>query len=194
MSAGNETLNPAYFDSLYAQHSDPWRFATSDYERGKYALTLDALPKARYEAAGEIGCSIGVLTRSLALRCERLLAVDASSAPLTAARQRCVDRPNVTFKKMFVPAQWPTGLFDLFVLSEVVYYLNKDDVALLASKVLQSLKARGDIVMVHWTGLTDYPLTGDEAAELFIACTGAATRIVRRERYEAFRLDVVSRI
>ena len=31
----------------------------------------------------------------------------------------------------------------------------------------------GDIVLVHWLGTTDYPLTGDEAAELFIGRSSA---------------------
>jgi hypothetical protein len=50
MSEPKKTTEPAYFDQLYAAQSDPWRFATSDYERKKYALTLDALPKAHYAA------------------------------------------------------------------------------------------------------------------------------------------------
>ena len=36
--------DPGYFEQLYASDPDPWRFATSDYERDKYAATLDALP------------------------------------------------------------------------------------------------------------------------------------------------------
>ena len=53
---------PEYFDRMYAESDDPWRFETSEYERRKYAATLAALPRARYENALEIGCSIGVLT------------------------------------------------------------------------------------------------------------------------------------
>ena len=35
-----KTLEPAYFDALYATNPDPWNFETSPYERAKYALTL----------------------------------------------------------------------------------------------------------------------------------------------------------
>jgi trans-aconitate methyltransferase len=192
MSEPKKTREPAYFDQLYAAQSDPWRFATSDYERKKYALTLDALPKAHYAAALEVGCSIGVFTRSLALRCDRLLAVDASQAPLQDAAQRCIDQPNVTFKQMFVPDQWPEGAFDLFVLSEVLYFLSMEDVSRLAKRVMHSLARAGEIALVHWTGPTDYPLTGDEAVEFFTREMDRSVKIVRRDRFDQFRLDVLT--
>jgi len=64
------SLPPGYFDALYAASPDPWAFETSAYERAKYAATLDALPARRYRRALEVGCSIGVLTRQLADRCD----------------------------------------------------------------------------------------------------------------------------
>jgi hypothetical protein len=46
------TLQPGYFDRLYGQDPDPWRFATSDYERAKYAATVAALPRERFASPG----------------------------------------------------------------------------------------------------------------------------------------------
>ena len=69
------SLPAGYFEALYAAAPDPWDFEGSDYERGKYAATLAALPQPRYARALEVGCSIGVLTALLAPRCDRLLAV-----------------------------------------------------------------------------------------------------------------------
>jgi chemotaxis methyl-accepting protein methylase len=94
---------------------------------------------------------------------------------------------------MFVPEQWPDGAFDLIILSEVVYYLHAKDVARLASRVTKALAQEGNVVLVHWTGETDYPLTGDEASELFINLMDQTARVVRRDRYRAFRLDVLIR-
>jgi hypothetical protein len=91
---------------------------------------------------------------------------------------------------MFVPEQWPQEVFDLILLSEVVYYMDEQDVGRLASKAAHSLAASGDIVLVHWTGETDYPLTGDEAAGLFIDLIAPSVEVVRRDPY---RLDVLSR-
>ena len=72
------SLPPSYFEALYASDPDPWRFASSDYERDKYAATLAALPRQLYRSGLEVGCSIGVLTAMLASRCRRLLAVDVA--------------------------------------------------------------------------------------------------------------------
>jgi 2-polyprenyl-3-methyl-5-hydroxy-6-metoxy-1,4-benzoquinol methylase len=188
-----QTLDPAYFDAVYASDPDPWKFASSDYERNKYAVTLAALPKPRYVRALEIGCSIGVLTRALAGRCDAILAVDVAQAPLRRARHRCSDLPNARFEQMFVPEHWPEGAFDLILLSEVVYYMHEADVTRLASRVDQSLAPGGDIVLVHWTEETDYPLTGDEAADLFIAAMRKSAQVQRTHRHFHFRLDVLAR-
>ena len=193
MSGERETLRPAYFDALYTADPDPWKFAASPYERDKYEITLEAMPKARYSSALEVGCSIGVLTRSLASRCGTLIAIDAAQAPLLEARRRCADLPGVRFEHMFVPDQWPDGAFELILLSEVVYYLSRDDVGRLAARVSNSLAKGGSVILVHWTGPTNYPLSGDEAAALFIERIGPGYVVNRADQYAEFRLEVLSR-
>jgi trans-aconitate methyltransferase len=193
MSGRDQTLQPEYFDALYTADPDPWKFAASPYERDKYALTLDAMPKSRYRSALEVGCSIGVLTQSLASRCDSLVAIDAAQTPLLEARRRCADLPGVRFERMFVPDQWPDGVFELILLSEVVYYLSRDDVGRLAAKVTNSLAAGGSVILVHWLGPTNYPLSGDEAAALFIERVAPICVVDRADRYAEFRLDMLSR-
>jgi hypothetical protein len=84
MSDIRQTLKPEYFDALYTTDPDPWNFASSPYERVKYTLTLNAMPKPRYRLGLEVGCSIGVLTRLLASRCDAVVAIDAAE---TSARR-----------------------------------------------------------------------------------------------------------
>lgn len=193
MSELRQTLRPEYFDALYTADPDPWKFAASPYERGKYTLTLNAMPKPRYRSALEVGCSIGVLTQSLAARCDAVVAVDAAQTPLLEARRRCADLPGVRFEQMFVPEQWPDGVFELIVLSEIIYYLSREDVRRLAARVARSLPRDGSVILVHWTGPTDYPLSGDEAAALFIERIHPTCVVKRGDRYRQFRLDVLSR-
>ena len=193
MSEPRQTLRPEYFDALYSADPDPWKFAASPYERGKYTLTLNAMPKPRYRSALEVGCSIGVLTQSLAARCDAVVAVDAAQTPLLEARRRCADLPGVRFEQMFVPEQWPDGVFELIVLSEIIYYLSREDVRRLAARVARSLPRDGSVILVHWTGPTDYPLSGDEAAALFIERIHPTCVVKRGDRYRQFRLDVLSR-
>ena len=191
MSRFDSSLPAAYFDDLYAKDADPWRFATSDYEREKYAATLAALPRARYQSVLEVGCSIGVLTRQLAARAETLCAIDLAAQALDEARVRCADLPHVRFDLMSVPAQWPSGTFDLIVLSEVVYYLDRADLAALVERIRACLVPGGDVVLVHWLGETHYPLTGDEAVELFKTSASAWAHVVSTQRHEAYRLNVL---
>src|SRR5580700_9643780 len=139
MSEPRPTLRPEYFDALYTADLAPWKFATSPYERGKYTITLNAMPKPHYRSALEVGCSIGVLTRSLASRCDAVVAIDVAQTPLVEAKRRCADLPGVRFEQMFVPEQWPDGAFDFILLSEVVYYLSREDVGSLAARVTRSL-------------------------------------------------------
>jgi cyclopropane fatty-acyl-phospholipid synthase-like methyltransferase len=188
-----DTFNGEYFRALYARDPDPWRFATSAYEQDKYQKTLSALSKARYADAFEVGCSIGVLTRMLADRCDRLLAVDVASAPLVEARRRCLDVPWASFAEMAVPEEWPSRRFDLIVLSEVVYYLSRGDVLRLSDRIRASFNEGGDLLLVHWTGPTNYPLTGDEAAECLLENTKSMFEDIRGQKFEGFRLDIARR-
>lgn len=196
MSRRSGTLPVSYFEGLYAADPDPWRFATSDYERGKYAATLAAL-RPRYDHALEVGCSIGVLTRQLAERCRALAAMEPAPSALAAARARCAELAQVRFVEGTAPADWPGERFDLILLSEVVYYLDRADVARLAGRVDATLAPDGDLVLVHWTGETNYPLGGDEAAEALIAILTGTGRhrldAARSRRHEQYRLDVLAR-
>jgi SAM-dependent methyltransferase len=191
MSRRYTSIDAAYFEALYAREADPWKFATSDYEREKYAATLAALPTRLYEAGLEIGCSIGVFTAQLARRCDTLLAIDLAANALAAARERCADIANVSFAQMRVPGQWPEGPFDLILLSEVVYYLDRADVTALAARVEKTASPGAIIILVHWLGLTDYPLTGDDAADLFIRTSDGFAAVSYQSRTADYRLDVL---
>lgn len=190
------SLPQTYFDEVYRANDDPWGFATSDYERRKYDATLAALPNARYRNAFEIGCSIGVLTERLAPRCVALLAVDASELPLRTARERLAPYDIVTIRQMRIPAEFPGGLFDLIVVSEVGYYLSETDLETARRRMLDQLLPQGHLLLVHWTPpVPDYPLTGDEVHDFFMATAGDGKplRHLLHQRAETYRLDLFTR-
>ena len=168
MSGLDQTLKPKYFDDLYAANSDPWNFVASPYEQAKYALTLDAMPKPRYSLALEVGCSIGVLTALLAPRCRTLHAVDLSPTAIARAKVRCSARDDVRFQVGAAPHDLPSGSFDLILLSEVLYYLSRQDLLGLAVWCRASAASRAEIILCHWLGPTDYPLSGETASNLFV--------------------------
>lgn len=167
------TIRPEYFDALYASSEDPWSFTERWYERRKRALTIAALPYARYSRAFEIGCSIGTLTAELADRCDTLVSVDTAAAAVATARTRLIGVSNVELSVMNVPDQWPAGTFDLIVLSEVAYYFDENDLHGLLDVVVASLNPSGLLVACHWRHpVADYPLTGDKAHELIRTSAG----------------------
>lgn len=191
MTRAVQSLSAEYFEALYAADPDPWKFRTSPYEAEKYAATLAALPRAHYGSVLEIGCSIGVLTRMLAPRCDRLVALDGSARAIAAARRHCAGLPHVELLQREVPRQWPRGRHDLILLSEVVYYWDEADLAEVAAQTLRALRPGGEVLLVHWTGTTDYPLSGDAAVEGFIRATTPGLQVARQERAERYRLDLL---
>ncbi|GAB3286405.1 class I SAM-dependent DNA methyltransferase [Hymenobacter tenuis] len=191
------TLPPSYFDAVYQANPDPWGFETSPYEKEKYATTLAALPRAHYASAFEIGCSLGVLTEQLALRCGHLLAVDVAETALARARERCAHLPQVECRLMHVPDEFPADTFDLILLSEVGYYWSPDDLERAADRLVAALRPGGHLLLVHWTPpVHDYPLTGDSVHDFFLKTTEAAGtfRQLDSQRYVQYRLDLLERL
>lgn len=151
------------FEQRYRSDPDPWRFATSEYEQRRYDITVACLPRARYGRAFEPGCAIGELSRRLAERCDQLVSWDGSPAVVTHATQRLVGHPNVELAVGVIPQDWPTGRFDLVVLSEVGYYFDVTGVGRVTARVADSLEPGGTLLAVHWLGVSeDHVLHGDE--------------------------------
>jgi len=186
------TLDEGYFRDRYAAAADPWGLAERWYEQRKYALSVALLPRQRYTAAFEPGCSIGVLTARLAPRCDRLLACDVVPDAVAAARSRTAGLPGVRVEQRAVPADWPPGTFDLLVLSELLYYLDDADLGQMLGLGLGSLRPGGQVLAVHWRHpAPDHPRTGDEVHEDLAAHPGLAR--LARYRDPDFTAEVYGR-
>lgn len=169
-----ETWKPEVFERLFQDNPDPWDFESSPYERQKLSRVLECLPAAPISFAVELGCAIGVSTLALAQHCGRILAIDASENALAIAGRRCERQAHVSFLKAFLPSDYPAAEAsgcDLVLISELLYFLTPQDIRSLAAVVMESLQSNGHILIVNWTGQTDTPCSGSEAAEYFIgAC------------------------
>lgn len=204
---------PEVFERLYSDSADPWRYASSPYEAAKYTRTLAALNQRRYARALEVGCSIGVFTDGLAARCEAVIALDPSPTALTRARARLADRDNVEFRLGAVPEQFPDGVFDLVVCSEVLFYLGEELLLQTLHRIEGQLAPGGTLIAVHfrqaprrwavavrsvtgrrlWSGGRPSPraaLSGDRVHELLRSNTCLAlTDELVQERYRLARFD-----
>jgi SAM-dependent methyltransferase len=189
------TLGPEYFAHLYEGGDDPWRLATRWYEKRKYDLTLAALPAERYRSGLEVGSSVGVLTAALAPRCDNLLAVDTAQRAVDLAAERTEHLPGVCVQRRTLPGDWPSGHFDLVVLSEVGYYFAAKDFHRLLDLTSAALYPGGTLVAVHWRHLVaDYPTGGDEVHKALAHRAGdlGLVRTVHHEELD-FWLEVYLR-
>lgn len=186
----SKSLDRGYFEDLYKKDGDPWNFVTSSYEQAKYQRTLSVLYGERARQALEVGCSIGVLTEKLAVHCGHLLATDISQTALERAKRRCGSLQNVDFRLVSSATESFEGVFDLIVLSEVVYYWDDSDIEAVAERLEKSITPGGRILMVHWLGDTDYPKSADEAVEGLSSRLIGLYDIELAERNQDYRLDL----
>ena len=132
-----------------------------------------------------------MLTERLAPRCAALLAIDVVDAALDRAHGRCRHLSQVCFARSDLPRHAPEGPFDLIVLSEVLYYFDRLELAEIAAQVAAAAVPGATMLLVHWLGQTpDYPLTGDEAVAAFKAALPSVS-LRRSKRTEQFRLDLL---
>lgn len=185
------STKPSYFEEMYRDQADPWDFETSEYEQRKYNVTVASLPRSRYRSAFEPGCSVGVLTEQLATRCDRLLSSDIIPSVLRRAEGRLGGTAHVSLEQRSIPDQWPSGPFDLVVLSEIAYYFDRNDLGVVMDCVMDSTVPGAHVVGVHWLGETDYPLSGELTHRIIAETPGLVTIVHHRE--EDFVLDVWQR-
>jgi hypothetical protein len=195
-----------YFCDLYARDADPWKFASSDYARHKYGATLNALPIGSLCTRARSGVfdrrfhehARATMWESCCDRPRRTRVGSASSSPPPSpakeAGLRCASHRNIAFATMQAPGEWPAGRFDLIVLSEVLYFFGRTLIGQLAERVEGSLRNPSHVLLVHWLGETDYPLSGDDAVTEFVARTGSFLRIICQQRTAEYRLDLLGPI
>lgn len=182
----------SYFERMFKGNDDPWHFRQRWYEQRKRALTEASLPKAHYASIFEPGCANGELSAVLAKRCTRLLCCDTSEAAVTLAERRLQPLRNVQVEQLRLPEQWPSGEFDLIVLSELCYYLSQTDLKILIECARRSLTADGALLACHWRGfIADCPQSAEQVHAQFDAQLGMQ-RIVQHAESD-FLLDVWTR-
>jgi SAM-dependent methyltransferase len=182
------TVSKEFFEAKYRASSDPWNFSSSSYERNRYAEIMRMLGKRTFDSGFEPGCSIGVLTESLAGRCRRLFAMDISPTAVAMARARCAECPNVTIVDGKLPEDMPADIFDLIVFSEIGYYFERNALAGIRDLLISRLARQGLLVGVHWLGVSaDHLLTGDEVHGVLRSTN--LLRMVASERHEGFLLE-----
>jgi precorrin-6B methylase 2 len=89
------------------------------------------------------------LTRMLAARCGRVLAIDSTAIAVTQARDALAGYPNVEIRQARLPRELPAGRFDLILASEILYYFSHEDLHGVLAGLMERLEPDGDLVAVH---------------------------------------------
>jgi protein-L-isoaspartate O-methyltransferase len=180
------------FEARYRADSDPWGYATSAYERDKYAATLAACGAGPYRHALELGASIGVFSAMLAPRCRCLTTIDGAPTAVEIARRRLGDLQGVQLLTGAIPAAIPDGPFDLVVASEILYYLTIEELAVTLDRLCEQMQSAARLVAVHWRpGGPDRPQTTDAVHATLRR--EFRLRSVEQRGTDEYRLDVLER-
>jgi predicted TPR repeat methyltransferase len=180
------------FEARYREDPDPWGYERSEYERDKYAATLDACGPGPFAHALELGGSIGVFSALLEPRCERLDTLDAAPTAVAAARERLATHPTAHARLGSIPEDVADGPFDLVVASEVLYYLDEQRLARTLARIAEVLASGGRLVAVHWrpTG-SERPHSAEQVHRMLRLHEALAP--VRVQRRAQYLLDVLER-
>lgn len=189
--ASTPSVDVAEFDAFISRHDDPWGFESRWYEQRKRALLMAALPSTRARRALELGCATGLLTAELVTRADTVVAVDGSAEALRRAARR-VDDGRVEFVLGVLPRDWPTGPFDLIVLSEIAYYFSDADQDRALAEIDAGLTADGALVACHWRHKIEGAPSDGDAVHARIARHAGLARAARYEEPDVV-LEVFTR-
>jgi SAM-dependent methyltransferase len=181
-----------HFDTLYLAKDDPWDLATKWHDQRKYAITVASLPRPAYRRCYEPGCSIGLLTRLLAPRCDEILAVDSVESAVQQTRTAVREFPHVRAERAELPADLPDGTYDLIVIGDLLYYLSAADLDATLDGLIDRLEPGGDIVAVHFRDREGGNYDGFNVHAALVGRPGLE-RLVHHED-EWFLLDIVRRV
>ncbi|SFO41107.1 Nodulation protein S (NodS) [Pseudonocardia ammonioxydans] len=191
--------------SLFSSGIDPYDLATNSYEQQKYADIIRVLGDRHVTRGLEVGCAEGLFTESLAALCEELVAVDISEIAVARAQNRLREQTGIRIERRTLPLDYPEGVFDLIVCSDVLYLWQRPTLEIGLRKIVSSLRPGGRLLLQHYRGHFGAPFTGDEVHDLAIAVRvdGATLRAVHTERgnspdpddhrSEGYRIDLLER-
>jgi len=177
-----------FFEAKYRTKPDPWNFSGSDYEQQRYKSILKILDNQTYHYAYEPGCSIGILTRELATRCDYVEAIDFSETAVQLAKKHCDGLNNVTVLKASIREYRPAQRPDLIILSEIGYYFTVAEWTEILENLISYYRRPATLIACHWLGKSeDHVMSGDEVHKIIDHYS--YLNLITRLRFDDFRLD-----
>jgi len=107
--------------------------------------------------------------------CRSLVAIEVSETAVERAMLRLRDMPHVTVSRAALPAEMPSGEFDLIVCSDVLYYFPRDVLIEMIPRFTTALAPDGTLLVLHYLGRFGQSTRGHEVHELLKAHLGMET-------------------
>jgi len=137
-----------YFNFKYRIKPDPYQINTSRYEQTKIAKSIEKIRGQKFSNVLEIGCGAGYHTEYLLPFSDRMVCIDNSGEALKRARERISDA-RVTFKQLDLVTDNLDEKFDLIFCSEVLYYLDLEQLHAASARIIDWLNTGGTLILVH---------------------------------------------
>jgi len=125
----------ALFNLLYSIRKDPFNVANSKYELKKREIILNLMSRRMHKNALDIGCGTGILTNFFTQHCKKITAIDFSQKAISIAKSNCKNNVNINFIVADIRKFESNEKFDLFICSEVLYYMKSSDIDLTLEKI-----------------------------------------------------------
>ena len=145
---GRGLYRRGYFELRYRRR-DPWKYLSSDYKRERHERMLTWCRLLQPQRVLELGCSEGVFTAALAAFTAEVVGLDISARAVARAKERCTAFPGAQIEQLDVLQELPSGLFDLVVCTEVLYYLEPRTLGNLRDRVVERVRPGGNLLLVH---------------------------------------------
>lgn len=142
-------------DRQFGRRLDPFNYEHSEYERLRFNALLETIKRLNFEKVLEAGCAEGHFTARLVHCAKEVTALDISPVALERVQKRA---PEAHFIKADL-LRWKPPLkerYDLIVLSDVLYYLERPLVQLefesLFGRIASWLTETGHIILADGFG------------------------------------------
>ena len=146
----------ADFAPVYAKtERDAWGYEQRKFEGRRFDLIMKLASLAPARRALEVGCAEGHLAQCLSPLLDELVACDIVEEAVRRAEVNCRGFENIRFLRGDIRRQWPAGLFDLLVYSDVLYYFTRREVRQVIRESARHLGPNGHLLFANeWR--TDY--------------------------------------
>jgi 2-polyprenyl-3-methyl-5-hydroxy-6-metoxy-1,4-benzoquinol methylase len=181
-----------YFDRLFAQGADPWRYEDDGVSETRKSLILRLLPAAPVSSILEIGCASGWMTQDLCKRAERVTAIDCSSVALSLAKERCSDCSNIEFAEIDLLTGSLEGRYEVVICAGVLNFFPRAAQAAIRDKIVETVQPGGLLLLEHLRErMVGYEMDGGDLHKLYIG--QPAFTLIEEVREDIYEIVVLRR-